>query len=235
VDKASFGVHASDNKGSVVFDVLNEFYEDVAGASIVVQNDRLYELTYSVQTGADGTVMLADIPEGGYRYNISAPGHEPWSGMFVVEPGLTATVPIALQLNLVSVEWSVTPVVLEDRYEITVSQTFETKVPAPVVVIEPAFIDVPMLAVGEVFYGEFKVTNYGLIEAYDLAIEVPGNTQGYEIVVLADALPEKLGAQQSFTVPYRVTRLASAETVETATVDDEVMGYGGKNEVLPDG
>ena len=32
--------------------------------------------------------------------------------------------PIALQLNLVDVEWSVTTVVIEDRYEISVLLTF---------------------------------------------------------------------------------------------------------------
>jgi hypothetical protein len=56
----------SDAVGSVLFDVLNELLEDVPGASIVFQHQEFLDLRYSVKTGADGTVLINDIPEGRY-------------------------------------------------------------------------------------------------------------------------------------------------------------------------
>ncbi|MBI4684545.1 MAG: hypothetical protein HY755_05045, partial [Nitrospirae bacterium] len=55
--------------GNVMFDVLNELMEDVSGATITFQHQTTTELIYSLKTGADGTVMQYDIPEGRYSYN----------------------------------------------------------------------------------------------------------------------------------------------------------------------
>ena len=192
--------------GSVFFDVVNEFMEDVPGASITFQHQLLLELTYNLKTGPDGTLMVSDIPEGRYVFNISAPGHVPTSGSFIIEPGMTKVVPMALQVDMVDVEFSVTPVPLEDRYEITVSQTFETNVPAPVLIVEPPKIDLPSLKPGEVFNGEFKVTNYGLVAVFDVELEFPTSIGDYDIEVLREAVPDKLGAMQSVTIPYKITR-----------------------------
>ena len=139
-------------------------------------------------------------------FNISAPGHVPTSGSFIIEPGMTKVVPMALQVDMVDVEFSVTPVPLEDRYEITVTQTFETNVPAPVLIVEPPKIDLPSLMPGEVFNGEFKVTNYGLVAVFDVELEFPTSIGDYDIEVLREAVPDKLGAMQSVTIPYKITR-----------------------------
>ncbi len=218
---------SSEAVGSVVFDVLNEFYEDVEGAEIIFQHQTLYELIYKASTGADGTVTMHDIPEGNYRFMISAPGHVSWRDSFTVEPGTTTTVPIGLQLDLIGIEWSVTPVAIEDRYEITVQQTFATKVPAPVLVIEPGSINIPYLEPGEVFNGEFKVTNYGLIEVFDIYIDFSTQVGDFDIEVFSDTMPDKLGAMQSVTVPFRITRKTLVEITQTAWLYGEVMGYGG--------
>ncbi len=53
--------------------MLNEFYEDVPDANITLQHQLLTELMYTVTTGADGTVILYDMPEGRYAYTISPP------------------------------------------------------------------------------------------------------------------------------------------------------------------
>jgi hypothetical protein len=219
---------SSDNSGSVMFDVLNELMEDVQGASITFQHQKLYELTYRTTTASDGTVMVADIPEGRYTYNVSATGHLPASGVFTVEPGIVTAAPVAMQVDLVNIEWSVTPVVIEDRYEITITQTFETNVPAPVLIVEPPKVDLPEMAPGEVFQGEFKVTNYGLVGVYDVALEFPGSFGEYDVEVLAGAVPDTIGAMESVTVPYRITRRAQTASVSgAASLYDEVSGYGG--------
>ena len=88
--------------------------------------------------------MQYDMPEGTYTYNVSpSPGHMPYSGCIHDLAGLTTTVPIALlEMNMVTVTWSVTPTVIQDRYEIVITQTFETNVPTPVLVAEPPNINI---------------------------------------------------------------------------------------------
>jgi fibronectin type 3 domain-containing protein len=223
---------SSSSVGNVMFDVLNEFMEDVPGASIVMQHQTVYDLKYEVTTGADGTAMVYDIPSGRYIFNISASGHQPYSGSFNIEPGMTTTVPIGLELTLVDIEWSVTPVIIEDRYEITVTQTFETKVPAPVLIVEPPSITLPDLEPGEVFNGEIQVTNYGLIKMFDVRLDFPTVVADYEIEFLEGALPTELKAMQSVTVPYRITKRSPADASGTASLFDEVKGYGGWSSCL---
>lgn len=197
----------SDAVGSVLFDVLNELNEDVAGATIVVQHQQQSELIYTLKTAAAGTVTKTDIPEGRYSYNISAPGHKSYAGSFTIYPGLQVTVPIALEVNLVQVEWSVTEVTLEDRYEIRIEQTFETNVPTAVIVVEPPIANLPVLEPGQVYNGEFTITNYGLISATFKGLSFPETFDEFSIEVF-DNVPESLGAMQRVVIPYRITRKA---------------------------
>ncbi len=196
--------------GSVMFDVINEFYEDVPNASITLQHQSVLDLVYNLKTAPDGMAMLTDIPEGRYSYNVSAANHLARSGSFIVTPGMTSSVAIALEVNLVNVEWSVVPTTIVDKYDIRISQTFATNVPAPVLIAEPAGITVPQLQPGEVFNGEFKVTNYGLIAVYEVALEFPTSHRDYDIEVMRDAVPTRLEAMQSVVIPYRITRRATA-------------------------
>ncbi len=223
--------------GDILFDVLNELMQDVSGATITFQNQTVYELIYTVNTESDGTVMKYDIPEGRYLFNISAPNHKPTSGTFTISPGLTTMVSIALQVNLVDIQWSVTPVVIEDRYEITVSQTFATNVPVPVLVTEPPLVTLPVLEPGQVFNSEFTVTNNGLIAAENVIMNFPTSFSEYDLEILS-TIPKTLAAQQKVVVLYRVTRKPTTtamnlEAEEAATsypyasLFTEIMGYGG--------
>ncbi len=51
--------------------------------------------------------------------------------------------------QLVRYVWSVVPTTIEDRYVFTITATFETRVPAPVVVINPQQIDTSLLVADE--------------------------------------------------------------------------------------
>jgi fibronectin type 3 domain-containing protein len=201
----------SDAVGSVLFDVVDELlddngnYRDVVGASITLQNQNQPQLIYSLKTNDQGAATKTDIPEGRYSYTISAAGHRGYSGTVTVVPGLTVSVPIALEVTLVEVEWSVSEVIIEDRYEITITQTFETNVPTAVLVIEPPGVNIPELQPGEVYNGEFTITNYGLISADFEGVNVPPAIEGYEIELLG-TVPDELTAMQRVLVPYRVTR-----------------------------
>lgn len=196
----------SDAVGNVQFDVLNELYEDVAGATITLQHQNLAELYYTLKTKSDGTVSIFDIPEGRYSYMVNATGHKSYSNSLVVQPGLTISVPIALEVTLVEVEWSVTEITIEDRYEIKVEQTFETNVPTSVIVVDPAAVVLPELAPGDVYNGEIRITNHGLISAEFVGLNFPqtiGEDMDLEVL---NAIPDHLQAEQTIVIPYRITR-----------------------------
>ncbi|MBI1921543.1 MAG: Ig-like domain-containing protein [Geobacter sp.] len=211
--------------GNVQFSVVNELMKDVTDASITIQHQSILELLYTLKTGQDGTASLFDIPEGRYTYNISAPGANPYSGSFVIEPGLTTNVPVALELNLVTVEWSVTPTLIQDSYEIKVSQTYETNVPTPVLITEPPNVTLPEMQPGQVFNGEFTITNYGLIEVFDVEINFPTSFEDYDIEIMTSAIPKTIGAMQKITIPYRITR--RVQTAASTSLGEEITGYGG--------
>ena len=212
--------------GNVQFDVLDELMKDVSGATLNIQHQSVLELYYSLKTAADGSATLFDIPEGRYSFNISAAGRKELSGSFVVTPGLTTIVPIAMEVTLVQIEWSVTPVVLEDRYEVKLNQTFETNVPTPVLITEPPSLTLPELAPGQVFNGEFTITNYGLVEVTDVKIDFPRGSGEYDLETLGN-VPARLGPFQKFTISYRVTRRqANLQVASMSTVGEELGSYG---------
>lgn len=225
----------SDAVGSVQFSLLDELMKQVGGASITVQNQSVTELLYNLTTATDGTVSLTDIPEGRYTYNITATGHYPYSGSFVITPGVWTTVPVALQVNLVQIDWSVTPTMIQDQYQIKVNQTFATNVPTPVLVTEPPSVTLPDMQPGQVFNGEFTVTNYGLITVDDPQIKYPTSFGEYDVEVLLNVMPKHIAAMQKVTVPYRITKRQTAafsldpmnKEIYAASVCNEVGGYGG--------
>lgn len=220
--------------GSVQFSVLDELMKQVGGASITLQNQSLPELLYTLTTGADGTASLADIPEGRYSFNVTAAGHKPYGASFVITPGVWTTVPVGLEVNLVNVEWSVTPTTIQDQYQITVNQTFATNVPAPVLVTEPASVTLPDMQPGEVYNGEFTVTNYGLIAVDNPQLKFPTSFGDYDVEILS-VMPSRIDAMQKITVPYRITRRQATTSttamihpdVSVAGICSEIGGYGG--------
>ena len=50
---------------------------------------------------------------------------------------------VFLDYNVVTVEWSVIETTIEDEYEVVLTATFKTDVPAPVLVVEPASVTLP--------------------------------------------------------------------------------------------
>jgi hypothetical protein len=110
-------------------------------------------------------------------------------------------------VTLVEVEWSVTEITIEDRYEIVIKQTFETNVPVPVLVVDPPVTNLPEMAVGEVYNGEFTITNHGLIEARYKGTDFNRSFSGLEVEVFGN-IPTTLGAMEKVIVPFRVKRVS---------------------------
>ncbi|MEW8047871.1 MAG: hypothetical protein AB2805_15390, partial [Candidatus Thiodiazotropha sp.] len=177
------------------------------GARIRVQHEEIYNIEQIGTTDANGELILSDLAAGRYRFRASAPNHQDVLGRLTVRPGITTAQDVFLDFDLITVEWSVTEITIEDRYEITLHATYETDVPAAVIVLEPASTLLPDMAVGDVFQGELRLTNYGLIRADDLQF-IPPSEDGYFRYEFLANLPDTLGAKESLVIPYRVTALA---------------------------
>ncbi|MET0028819.1 MAG: Ig-like domain-containing protein [Candidatus Thiodiazotropha sp.] len=179
----------------------------LAGARIRLQHEEVLSIEQTGTTDESGELLLSDLPAGRYRFRASAPNHQDVSGRLTIKPGITVAQEVFLDFDLITVEWSVTEITIEDKYEIILRATFETDVPAAVVVLEPSSTLLPDMAVGDVFNGELRLTNYGLIRADGLRFEPPGEDGYFRYEFLAN-LPESLGAKESLVIPYRVTALA---------------------------
>jgi len=71
----------------------------------------------------------AEPPAGRYSARISAPGHNDRSDTVWIKPGITVHKEYTLESQLVTVEWSVRPITIEDRYEIVLTATYQTTCP----------------------------------------------------------------------------------------------------------
>ncbi|MCW0203598.1 MAG: Ig-like domain-containing protein [Rhodanobacter thiooxydans] len=195
----------------------------LAGARIFVQNEAVVSQTYELTTDAFGEAFFQNLPAGSYKFKASAQNHQDSTGRFSVKPGLIVNQPIFLEYTLISVEWSVREITIEDRYEITLNATFETDVPAPVVVLQPTSINLPKMAAGEVFQGELTLTNYGLIRA-DNVMAHPPEADGYYKFEFLVQPPTTLEAKQRVRLPYRVIALRSYGGAEAATPSPDPVG-----------
>ena len=76
---------------------------------------------------------------------VSAFDHESVSGRVFVKPGITNAEPVFLVNNLVTVEWQVNEIALEDRYEILLEADFKTNVLVAVVMLDPLSVQLPLM------------------------------------------------------------------------------------------
>ncbi|MDX8126742.1 RHS repeat-associated core domain-containing protein, partial [Methylomonas sp. OY6] len=200
----------------------------LAGAQIRLQNEAVTSIDRTQTSDQAGESLFTDLPAGRYKFKATAANHQEVIGRLTVKPGLTQVQEVFLDYDLVSVEWSVTEVPLQDRYEITLNATYETDVPAPVVVMEPGAINLPKMKAGEVYYGEFTLTNHGLIRAEDLQFNLP--TDDAFRIELLGGLPTSLEAKETVTVPYRIVALKTLDQGQ-----DGGSGAGCQMKALPIG
>src|SRR5690606_11633971 len=180
----------------------------LAGARIRLQNELVASQTYDATTDAFGEAFFQGLPAGSYRFRASGPNHQDAGGRVVVRPGITTNQSVFLEYTLIQVDWTVREITIDDRYEITLEATFETDVPAAVVVLQPTSITLPPMAPGEVFQGELILTNYGLVRADDVTPTPPGDDAYFKFEFLATP-PTSLEAKQRVRLPYRVIAVGS--------------------------
>lgn len=179
-------------------------------------------------TGADGRATFPTLDTGHYRYVATAPSHASATGFFTVRPDVTWFEEPFLDYELVSFEWSVTETTIQDRYDVTLTATFQTQVPAPVVLIEPMSINLPDMQGGEEFTGEITITNYGLVRADHVVFTPPPlqppNDDGFFSIEFLGDVPESLEAHQRVTLAYKVTAVGSLPGVNGASVFELATG-----------
>jgi len=117
-------------------DVNNDPVHGLEGARITLQNETVTTITASATTDSFGEAVFNDLAAGRYQYRITASNHEQEIGRVWIKPGITVNEDVFLNYNLVTVEWEVNEITIEDTYEITLNTTFETDVPAAVVIAE---------------------------------------------------------------------------------------------------
>ena len=186
----------------------NQLIQGLSGAKITVQNEQVLTIEQTKNTDTLGEALFTNLPTGTYKYRVSANNHQDQIGRLWIKPGLTASEQVFLTYNLVTVGWEVRETTIQDKYEIVLTATYETNVPAAVVVIEPKSVALPDMKAGDVFYGEFTITNYGLIRADNVKLNLPPNDQYFKYEILK-GVPASLEAKERITVPYRVTALTS--------------------------
>jgi len=217
-------------KGGVIFqvediytgtlDAQGQRILGLKGAKIKLQNRNVLSEEFTASTDGRGQVLLEDIPAGEYAYRISAWDHDDISGQLWIKPGVVTDQRVFLMSKLVTVEWSVKEIPLQDRYEIILNATFKTNVPTALVMIEPLSINLPVMRKGDVFQGELTLTNYGLIRADEVSASLPSGDARTRIEYLR-TVPNTLEAGDVVVIPYRIVALQSFDP------DDELNGAAG--------
>ena len=209
------GVHVAvvtSGRGDVLFKIVDmftrsdgtNFLDGVAGARIRLENELVSSFYTNLVTDANGETNCVGLPVGQYKFQVTADNHNSYNGRFWIRAGTTVNQQVALTYSLVTVEWEVVPITIQDRYEITLNATFQTDVPAPVVTIEPGVVNLPQLFAGDVYYGEYSLYNHGLIRADHLQFQLPASDDYFDYQVLA-GVPDHLDAKQRVRIPYRLT------------------------------
>jgi RHS repeat-associated protein len=194
-----------DSRGQVV--------QGLSGATLTVQNEEVPTIQKTLSSDALGEALFTGLPAGRYKVRTTAPNHQENIGRLWVKPGLTMSEPVFLAYNLVTVEWEVVETTIRDKYEIVLKATFETNVPAPVVVAEPSSVHLPKMKAGEVYHGELALTNYGLIQAINVEFAPPDGQDDFHYELLTP-VPPTLNARERVTIPFRITCLHSFDQVQ---------------------
>jgi hypothetical protein len=192
----------SASRGAVQFHVDNILGLDVPNASVRLRNTLLQTETPVALTDLDGLVTSTNLQEGDWSWQVTAPGHSANVGVVTIVADQTVPVETRLSKSVVTINFSVVPVPYTDRYEIRLEQTFETHVPAPVLVLDPPFQQFENVQPG--FQASFIVTakNEGLIQMTDLTL-TGQRTGSASFTPLIEYLPVLL-PQQKVEIPFAV-------------------------------
>jgi len=200
--------------GSLLVDVTDEYTFNteaaphLAGASVTVLHPYTGVVIAQGTTNSSGHFLIENITEGYYNLRVTADRHSGFSDIIFVEKGILNTEEVFLSFQAITYSWNVVPTMIEDEYEINLIATFETHVPAPVVVMNMPD-SVPQLGFGQTFPFILTATNLGLITANDIVLKFPEDEE-YEFIAnvnVADILP-----QSTLQIPVVMKRKETAQS-----------------------
>lgn len=165
-----YALVTSDLTGGVQFEVDDILGQQVPHALIHLRNRLLQAELPAFFTDTNGFVTVTNLQEGAWDWQVTAPGCSVNAGAVMVVADQTVYQHTRLARSLVTVNFNVVPVPFTDKYDIKIEQTFETHVPAGVLVVDPPFVD--LKTVPSTFDTNFivHVQNFGLIQMNDVVI-----------------------------------------------------------------
>ncbi|MCC5831323.1 MAG: PKD domain-containing protein [Phycisphaeraceae bacterium] len=218
--------------GTVVFAVVNDIGEAVPNAEIrLVGQDELlavfgdgttasYRNTLFATSDHQGFATFENISIGKYDYSIAAPGHKRLDGSLQVMPQTERQIAaVTMTAAPLTYTWTVEPVIIEDRYEITLDLDFATDIPKPQFVFLPPWVTVPheMQAPRS---DQLIIVNPNLIELQDVTVEVVG-VDGVTVFSFGDI--GDMAPQSTATVGFGIAE-GDYEVLDGRTTYFRVLG-----------
>ena len=200
-------IAVSEAKGSLKVTAKDEFsyfaqdHPNLAGAAVTLKDTNTDTIIAQGVTDASGVFTTGSINEGRYALEVKADKHSAYNATIEIAPGTVTEEEAFLSRQLVTYNWVVEPVEIQDNYNVTIEAVFETHVPAPVVTIDPPYLFFPLWK-GETTTLDVTITNHGLIAANNVALVFPENDQIYIEPLIREI--GTLPAETSIVVPVRV-------------------------------
>lgn len=203
-------VPVSENKGTLKFDITDEFtyYTEeaphVSNAVIKIINPSNREVVVEGVSDSHG-LFEATLDEGWYMLTVDADNHDPYSNNIIVDPGVEKFEEVFLPYQVISYTWNVEETEIEDEYVMETVCNFDTRVPKPVIEIalpdeKPEPYDIIPV----------KLTNRGLINAVNIEVSLEASP-GFEIEFLNDPTTEVLAPQQTAIFYARLVPVSSSD------------------------
>ena len=202
----------SEDKGTLVIDVWDEFTSNnkandgphVEGAVVNVLHPVTRQLLRQMETGSDGLATFEQLPCGNYIVAVTHPKHTSYQDNVMVTAGRTETYRAFISYSSITIEMKYEPTEIEDEYNIVTTMSYETNVPAPVVVMDmPDKIVLEEIQTPYLFY--VNLTNVGLIAAEKTRFSIAHEANGYTFTPLLEG-PWRLLPQQTLTIPVEINK-----------------------------
>ncbi len=197
----------SSEKGDLMFHVVNDIGQNISGASISIQNPAVLTQVFQGTTDENGYYLFEDVSLGTYNYFVKASDHAPVSGSSTVSPEIQTLVEPVLSKDILGVELTVTPVQIEDDYDIQLDLTFETEVPPPLLIPHPMYLRYGVNFSDPVYENDNNIiiSNPGLVSVFNVTVD-SSSLQGVNITFPTghSFFVDELKAQSSITIPYHL-------------------------------
>ena len=199
----------SDARGDLLITAVDEYTYYAAGspnlsnATVLVRDAVSGAVITNGVTGPDGAFFVPEVFEGFYDIEVDADKHVGYRDTKLIVAGLTNNVQTFLSRQMVQYRWTVLPTQVEDRTRIEIETTFETVVPAPVMTIEPALIDLSTI-VGNEAQVNLRISNHGLIAAENFRLRFDSHPD-WELTPLVSEFGD-FAANSSLTIPLMIRR-----------------------------